>query len=71
MSEPDSKRASLWRAELGHLKALGRSEDDPGVRACRAGLAYWTVRRAIDAARPNLTAAGVDALAALLLGLGR
>lgn len=68
--EPAARPLSSWRAELGSLKARGLPDDDESVLACRAGLAYWKVRAAVDTAKDGLSPAGVDSLVALLLGLG-
>lgn len=69
--DPMSKPATVWRSELGVHIRQGLSEEDSRVREARAGLAYWKVRSAIDAAKSSLSPAGADALCAQLLGLAR
>ncbi|MGJ6122699.1 hypothetical protein QN239_08995 [Mycolicibacterium sp. Y3] len=64
-TDPSTLTPAQWN---GRSAALSRDAppDDPRVAECRAALAYWRIRRAIDADRDNLDPAHVPALADLL-----
>lgn len=60
-----------WRNRLGALKSHGVPDDDEQVRECREALAFWRVKKVLDVVKDKLSPAGVDALTAQLLGVGR
>lgn len=66
--DPASRTASSWSARLAALKSRHVPDDDPRIIECREGLAYWRVRRSIDAERGQLSRAGVDRLRGQLSG---
>ncbi len=57
-----------WRARLAAFKSRAVPDDDPRVVECHAALAYWRVRKVIDAERASLRPEDADALADELAG---
>jgi hypothetical protein len=58
--------SAQWSGRLAALRSRGASDGDHRVTECVAALAYWRVRRALDADRQHLDPAHVPALADLL-----
>lgn len=65
-TDPASRSASSWSATLAVLKSHRAPDTDPRVIEARDALAYWRVRRVIDAERGNLSPEHVPALADML-----
>lgn len=65
-TDPASRSASSWSSTLAVLKSRGVPDTDPRVIEARDALAYWRVRRVIDAERGNLSPEHIPALADML-----
>jgi hypothetical protein len=64
--DPAARSAASWSARLANLVGRGAPDDDRDVVECRNALAYWRVRRSIDAERDLLAPAHIPALADML-----
>jgi hypothetical protein len=54
-ADPASKPATAWVAQLAGRKSRGATEDDPHIIACREALAFWRLRKRIDAEAGQLS----------------
>lgn len=68
-TDPSLSSPTSWQSRLEALKSRSVPEDDPRVTECRRALAFWRVRRAVEAERAVLGDDGVSAVDDLLLGL--
>ena len=66
LADPTALTPAQWSGRLAAYLARGRDSDDPNVVACRAALAFWRTRRAIDAEAGQIAPGHLDALAARL-----
>ncbi|MGV0633059.1 hypothetical protein ABQE69_05405 [Mycolicibacillus trivialis] len=64
--DPESRERDSWSGRKAYLIGRGVPDDDPDVRECDAGLAYYQVSRVIDRVRGKLSRAGADRLRAQL-----
>lgn len=64
--DPAARTASSWSSTLAALKSRGVPDTDPRVIECHTALAYWRVRRVVDAERGNLASEHIAALSDLL-----
>jgi hypothetical protein len=64
--DPASRPAASWSSSLAALKSRGVSDTDPRIIDCHTALAYWRVRRVIDAERGQLSPEHVPALGDML-----
>jgi hypothetical protein len=62
-TDPSFLSPARWQSRLAALKSRGIGETDPGVSECRAALANWRVRRAIDAEAVQIAPGHADAVA--------
>ena len=65
-TDPASRSASSWSSTLAVLKSRGVPDTDPRIIEARTALAYWRVRRVLDAERDNLSPEHIPALADML-----
>jgi hypothetical protein len=65
-TDPGSLTPAQWSGKLAALRSRGATNTDPRVAECLAALAYWRVRRVLDADREHLNPAHVPALADML-----
>lgn len=65
-TDPGSRTPAQWSGKLAALRSRGATNADPRVAECLAALAYWRVRRVLDADRDHLNPAHVPALADML-----
>lgn len=65
-TDPGSLSPAQWSGKLAALRSRGATNTDPRVAECLAALAYWRVRRVLDADREHLNPAHVPALADML-----
>lgn len=65
-ADPASRTAASWSSTLAVLKSRGTPDNDPRVVEARDALAYWRVRRVLDAERGNLSPEHIPALADML-----
>lgn len=65
-TDPGSRAPAQWSGSLAALRSRGATNADPRVAECLAALAYWRVRRVLDADRDHLNPAHVPALADML-----
>lgn len=61
-TDPGALSPSQWQAKNAALRSRGGSDTDPRVAECVAALAYWRVRRAIDAEAGQIAPDHLDAL---------
>jgi len=66
LGDPASLTPAQWSGKLAALRSRGATTADPRVAECLAALAYWRVRRVLDADRDHLNPAHVPALADML-----
>lgn len=64
--DPAALTPGQWSGRLAALRSRGAADDDERVAECVAALAYWRVRRVLDADRHHLDPAHVPALADML-----
>ncbi|MBV5244445.1 hypothetical protein KUF57_12970 [Mycolicibacterium sp. PAM1] len=64
--DPASLTPAQWSGRLAALRSRGATDAEPRVAECLAALAYWRVRRVLDADREHLNPAHVPALADML-----
>jgi len=62
--DPSTLTPGQWASKLAGLLSHGRTNDDPDVIACREALAYWRLRKVIDAEARQVNPGGIDALIA-------
>lgn len=67
--DPNALSGPSWSARLAALKSRAAPDDDPRVAECRRALAFWRVKRAVDAERDLLGEDGVVATTELLLDI--
>ena len=65
-TDPGALTPIQWATRLAAYSSRGRTHDDPVMLTCQRALAYWKVRRVIDAERGQLDPAHLDALTAAL-----
>jgi hypothetical protein len=65
-TDPGALTPAQWSGKLAALRSRGAADADPRVTECLAALAYWRVRRVLDADREHLNPAHVPALADML-----
>jgi hypothetical protein len=61
-ADPATVPSAHWQARLGAFKSRGVPDDDDRVVECVQSLAFWRVKRSIDAQAQQLSPSGVDAL---------
>lgn len=66
LTDPASRTASSWSSTLAALKSRGVPDTDPRVIEAHTALAYWRVRRVLDAERTNLDPTHIPALGDML-----
>lgn len=64
--DPSLMEPASWRARRAALMSHGAALDDPAVIECDEAMAYWRVRRVVDAQRDTLNPAHIPALADML-----
>ena len=65
-TDPALMPPASWRARRAALISHGAELDDARVVECDEALAYWRVRRVLDAERGSIAARDVPALADML-----
>ena len=65
-TDPASLPPAQWSGKLAALRSRGAPDNDPRIAECESALAYWRVRRVLDADRDNLNPSHLPALADLL-----
>jgi len=65
-TDPGALSPSQWSGKLAALRSRGVTDADPRVGECLAALAYWRVRRVLDADREHLNPSHIPALADML-----
>ncbi|BBY67762.1 hypothetical protein [Mycolicibacterium helvum] len=65
-TDPGTLTPAQWSGRLAALRSRGATDTDMRVAECLAALAYWRVRRVLDADREHLNPAHVPALTELL-----
>lgn len=62
LADPAILSPIQWGTRLASFKSRMVDESDPRVVECRAALAYWRCRRALDAEHGHISPAHLDAL---------